>query len=143
VKAIIAVERRVLTFKPATGLWKSSSERAFYLSNRHVPAGQAADAIRKHWGIENKQHYSGAACLARVRNARLRPTWVAALCWRPASRQAAVSQQLENCPARKWRGRFAGRRIGRGLSVEDVPTPSSGINLLIWRLSPEDVMAAV
>ncbi len=56
VKAIIAVERRVLTFKPATGLWDSSSECAFYLSNRPVLAGQAADAIRKHWGIENKRH---------------------------------------------------------------------------------------
>jgi predicted transposase YbfD/YdcC len=58
VKAIIAVERRVLTFKPATGPWESSSECAFYLSNRPVLAGQAADAIRKHWGIENKQHYT-------------------------------------------------------------------------------------
>jgi hypothetical protein len=58
VKAIIAVERRVLTFKPATGLWNSSSECAFYLSNCPIPAGQAADAIRKHWGIENKQHYT-------------------------------------------------------------------------------------
>jgi hypothetical protein len=57
-KAIIAVERRILMFKPATGLWKSSSECAFYLSNRPVLAGQAADAIRKHWGIENKQHYT-------------------------------------------------------------------------------------
>ena len=58
VKAIIAVERRVLTFKPATGLWNSSSECSFYLSNRPILASQAADAIRKHWGIENKQHYT-------------------------------------------------------------------------------------
>jgi hypothetical protein len=58
VAAIIRVERRVLTFQPATGLWKSSRESAFYLSNRPVLAGQAADAIRKHWGIENKQHYT-------------------------------------------------------------------------------------
>jgi hypothetical protein len=58
VKAIIAVERRVLTFKPATGLWIPSFECAFYLSNRPILAGTAADAIRKHWGIENKQHYT-------------------------------------------------------------------------------------
>jgi DDE family transposase len=58
VAAIIAVERRVFTFKPATGLWTSSRESAFYLSNRPILAGQAADAIRKHWGIENKQHYT-------------------------------------------------------------------------------------
>jgi hypothetical protein len=58
VKVIIAVERRVLTFKPAAGLWTPSSECAFYLSNRPILAGQAAEAIRKHWGIENKQHYT-------------------------------------------------------------------------------------
>src|SRR5271170_6807954 len=41
VAAIVAVERRVLTFQPATGLWKPSRETAFYLSNRSVRAGQA------------------------------------------------------------------------------------------------------
>jgi predicted transposase YbfD/YdcC len=45
-----------LTFQPATGLWKSSLESSFYLSNRPVLAGQAAEAIRKHWGIENSLH---------------------------------------------------------------------------------------
>ena len=58
VAAIIAIERRVLTFQPATGLWNSSRETALYLSNRPILARQAADTIRKHWGIENKQHYT-------------------------------------------------------------------------------------
>ena len=58
VAAIVAVERRVLNFQPATGLWKPSRETAFYLSNRSVHAEQAAEAIRKHWGIENKLHYT-------------------------------------------------------------------------------------
>ena len=58
VAAIIQIERSVLTFQPATGLWKASRESSFYLSNRPVLAGQAAEAIRKHWGIENKQHYT-------------------------------------------------------------------------------------
>ena len=44
VAAIIAVERKVLTFQPATGLWKSSFESSFYLSNRPVLAGTAAAA---------------------------------------------------------------------------------------------------
>ena len=57
VAAIVAIERSVLTFQPATGLWNSSRETALYLSNRPILAGQAADAVRKHWGIENKQHY--------------------------------------------------------------------------------------
>lgn len=58
VAAIVQIERRVLTFQPATGLWKTSFECAFYLSNRPVLAAQAAAAIRKHWGIENKLHYT-------------------------------------------------------------------------------------
>jgi hypothetical protein len=56
--AIVAVERTVLSFQPATGLWKRSFESSFYLSNRPVLAAQAADAIRKHWAIENKLHYT-------------------------------------------------------------------------------------
>jgi predicted transposase YbfD/YdcC len=47
-----------LTFQTATGLWKSSRESAFYLSNHPILAGQAAEAIRKHWGIENKLHHT-------------------------------------------------------------------------------------
>ena len=58
VAAIVAVERTVLSFQPATGLWKRSFESSFYLSNRPVLAAQAADAIRKHWAIENKLHYT-------------------------------------------------------------------------------------
>ena len=58
VAAIIAIERRVLTYQPATGLWNSSRETALYLSNRQILARQAANTIREHWGIENKQHYT-------------------------------------------------------------------------------------
>jgi predicted transposase YbfD/YdcC len=58
VAAVIAVERSVQTFQPATGLWKTSDETSFYLSNRLIDANHAALAIRKHWGIENKLHYT-------------------------------------------------------------------------------------
>jgi hypothetical protein len=58
VAAIIAIERSVLAFQPATGLWNSSRETALHPSNRPILAVQAADAVRKHWGIENKQHYT-------------------------------------------------------------------------------------
>jgi predicted transposase YbfD/YdcC len=58
VAAVIQVERRVQHFQPATGLWKPSSETSFYLSSRPVEANVAADAIRQHWGIENKSHYT-------------------------------------------------------------------------------------
>ena len=38
--------------------WKRSLETSIYLSNRPVAGKIAADAIRKHWGIENKSHYT-------------------------------------------------------------------------------------
>jgi len=58
VAAVIQVERCVQTFQPATGLWKPSVETSFYLSNRAIDAKSAAAAIRQHWGIENKLHYT-------------------------------------------------------------------------------------
>ena len=58
VAAVVQVERTVHAFQPATGLWKTSTETSFYLSNRPITAKQAADAIRKHWAIENKLHYT-------------------------------------------------------------------------------------
>ena len=58
VAAVIKVERAVNHFQPATGLWKPALETSFYLSSRPVDAKIAADAIRKHWGIENKSHYT-------------------------------------------------------------------------------------
>ena len=57
VAAIIAVERTAHAFQPATGLFKTSNETSFYLSNRPIGAEQAAAAIRGHWGIENRSHY--------------------------------------------------------------------------------------
>ena len=58
VAAIIQVERTVRAFQAATGLWRRSRENAFYLSNRPIEATQAAEAVRQHWGIENKLHYT-------------------------------------------------------------------------------------
>ena len=58
VAAVIQVERSVGAYQPATGAWKPSLETSFYLSNQPVDAEIAADAIRKHWGIENKSHYT-------------------------------------------------------------------------------------
>jgi len=58
VAAVIQVERSVGAYQPATGSWKPSLETSLYLSNQPVDAEIAADAIRKHWGIENKSHYT-------------------------------------------------------------------------------------
>src|SRR5271155_94400 len=54
----IASEFAVNVRQADTGFWKSSLETSIYLSNRPVVAKIAADAIRKHWGIENKSHYT-------------------------------------------------------------------------------------
>ena len=58
VAAIIQVERDVIVRQADTGFWKRSLETSIYLSNQPVAAEIAADAIRKHWGIENKSHYT-------------------------------------------------------------------------------------
>jgi predicted transposase YbfD/YdcC len=58
VAAIIKVERSTNVRQAATGLWKPSFEISFYLSGHPVTANLAAHAIRKHWGIENKSHYT-------------------------------------------------------------------------------------
>jgi len=44
--------------KPIPVSGKPSLETSIYLSNRPVAAKIAADAIRQHWGIENKSHYT-------------------------------------------------------------------------------------
>jgi predicted transposase YbfD/YdcC len=58
VAAVVCVTRDVLTRNAKTGLWKSRSETAFYLSNALATAPRFASAIRGHWGIENKEHYT-------------------------------------------------------------------------------------
>jgi hypothetical protein len=58
VAALIRVERSVSAYQPATGLWKPSSETSFYLSSHKLDAQTAAQAIRNHWAIENKSHYT-------------------------------------------------------------------------------------
>jgi predicted transposase YbfD/YdcC len=57
VTVIVRIERCVLTFQPATGMWKSSRETSHYLSNRPIDAEKAADAVRQHWHIENRSHH--------------------------------------------------------------------------------------
>ncbi|MEW6630627.1 MAG: ISAs1 family transposase [Pseudomonadota bacterium] len=56
IATIIRVERNVLAFQPATGMWKSSRETSHYLSNHPIAAEQAAYAVRQHWHIENRSH---------------------------------------------------------------------------------------
>ena len=58
VKHIVRVTRDVLHRNPSTGLWSSTSEVAYYVANSSLSAHSAATAIRGHWHIENKLHYT-------------------------------------------------------------------------------------
>ena len=56
--SIIQVTRTVQARNAKTGLWTTTANTAFYLSNRPAAASRFADVIRGHWGIENRSHYS-------------------------------------------------------------------------------------
>lgn len=58
VLAIVRVDRETTTRDAKTGLWNSTTEVALYVSNDHAPAIDFTDAIRGHWGIENRSHYT-------------------------------------------------------------------------------------
>ena len=72
VAAVIRSSARSTTSNPPLASGSSSRETSFYLSSRPVDAKIAADAIRKHWGIENKSHYTRDVTLredaSRIRN---------------------------------------------------------------------------
>jgi predicted transposase YbfD/YdcC len=58
VKTIIRVTRHTLLRSAATGLWEQRGEVATYLSSATgLTATAWGDAIRGHWGIENRNHY--------------------------------------------------------------------------------------
>jgi predicted transposase YbfD/YdcC len=57
VRAVIRVTRDVLTRSAATGLWRATSETAWFVSDIVLPAAVCANAIRGHWSIENRSHY--------------------------------------------------------------------------------------
>jgi predicted transposase YbfD/YdcC len=68
VDTIIRVERVVYTRNAKTGLWASSSEVAFYVSNEPLHAVQAAEGARAHWRVETTSHYSRDVTLGEDRS---------------------------------------------------------------------------
>ena len=58
VKSVIRVERDRLERSAKTGLWKAASETSYHVANFVPTAPFAAHAIRGHWGIENRLHYT-------------------------------------------------------------------------------------
>jgi predicted transposase YbfD/YdcC len=58
IKGIVRVTRDVLHRSAKTGLWSSTSEVAYYLTGFTASASHSGTAIRSHWHVENKLHYT-------------------------------------------------------------------------------------
>ena len=58
IKVIVRVTRNVLHRDAKTGLWSSTAEIAYYVTNSPISARHAATAIRRHWHVENRLHYT-------------------------------------------------------------------------------------
>ena len=56
VASVIRVQRDRMERSAKTGLWKDSSETAYYVASFEPTAPFAAHAVRRHWGIENRLH---------------------------------------------------------------------------------------
>ncbi len=54
---IIRVHRVTLERSAKDGLWTRTEETSFYVCSAPVSARKASDAVRSHWGVENRNHY--------------------------------------------------------------------------------------
>ena len=57
IKSIVRLTRLTQTRRSKDGQWTTRREVAFYACSKPISATEAADAIRKHWHIENRDHY--------------------------------------------------------------------------------------
>ena len=57
ISRIIRVTRTTLMRRAKTGMWHRRKEVCYYVSSAPVSAKKAGEAIRSHWGIENRNHY--------------------------------------------------------------------------------------
>lgn len=64
IASVIRVQRDRLERSAKTGLWKDTSETAYYVASFKPTAQCAATAVRGHWGIENRLHYTRDATMA-------------------------------------------------------------------------------
>jgi predicted transposase YbfD/YdcC len=58
IETIVRVNRKVWHRNAKTGLLSATSDLTYYLANHTAPANHAAAAIRGHWHVENKLHYT-------------------------------------------------------------------------------------
>jgi predicted transposase YbfD/YdcC len=55
--AVIRVQRDTDCFDTRLGDWKRRSETAYYVANHRYSVEVFAEAIRGHWGVENRNHH--------------------------------------------------------------------------------------
>jgi predicted transposase YbfD/YdcC len=54
---VVKVQRFRQLLDTKTNTWKNSDETSFYISTIILRASEFCQAIRDHWGIENRNHY--------------------------------------------------------------------------------------
>jgi predicted transposase YbfD/YdcC len=57
VKVVVKVQRSRQLFETKTKTWQNSDETSFYISTIVLSAPEFCQAIRDHWGIENRNHH--------------------------------------------------------------------------------------
>jgi predicted transposase YbfD/YdcC len=57
VEVVIKVQRYRQLFNTKTKTWKNGDETSFYISTIVLSAQEFCQAIRNHWGIENRNHH--------------------------------------------------------------------------------------
>ncbi|MCP4999347.1 MAG: ISAs1 family transposase, partial [Hyphomicrobiales bacterium] len=57
IAGFIRVKRTSLIRRAKDGLWDRREETSLYVSSAPISAKKAAEAIRSHWGVENRNHY--------------------------------------------------------------------------------------
>lgn len=57
IAAVVQVQRLTDAFSTQTGRWQRSRETRYYVCSCLHSAAAFAEAIRGHWGIENRVHY--------------------------------------------------------------------------------------
>jgi predicted transposase YbfD/YdcC len=57
IKAIVEVNRIRKIFNTKEKKWETSTEQSFYISTILLSAEEFNNAIRDHWGIENRNHH--------------------------------------------------------------------------------------
>ena len=55
--AVIRVSRLTWHKDTKSGLWHKTGDISLYAAQTRLSAAEAADAIRGHWGIENRNHH--------------------------------------------------------------------------------------